>query len=173
MTIRLIDSSSEIFRRFSEAYATLEPLVPVSYNAKTAIPLIIDDICEGREIAAFASSPNPFKKTLPTLEGTFCSAHFVGFLRRLRRAMKLQRNFHITPTRATELLYNYDFLDERFTQPFMRLKLRHGCFYLLSTPDYEERYRARLRLTLGTANDATDWTVSPNGWDDLPADVEL
>jgi hypothetical protein len=168
MTTHLIDSPSEIFRRFAEAYATLDPLVPVSYDAKTAIPIIIDDICQGHETATFASGPNPFKKKLPPLEGTFCSKHFVGYLRTLRSMMKEQRTFYITPTRAAELLYNYDFMDERFTQPFMRLKQKQGCFYLVSTGEYERRYGAQLRLTLGLANDATDWTVTPNGWDDLP-----
>lgn len=173
MTIQLIEDSPVIFRRFAEAYATLEPLVPVSFNAKTAIPLIIDDICEGREVQAFKSGPSPFKKSLPPLEGTSCSKHFIGFLRTLRWAMKQQRNFHVTPTRATELLYNYDFMNERFTQPLMRLKVKHGCFYLVSAREYEKRYGARLRLTLGNANDATDWTVTPNGWDDLPKDYGI
>lgn len=167
MTAKFIDSPSEVFRHFAEAYATLEPLVPVSYDAKTALPLIIDDICQGREIETFRSGPNPFKKKLPTLDGTFCSKHFIGFLRTLRSMMKEQRVFHVTATRATELLYNDDFLDERFTQPFMRLKQKQGCFYLVSTREYEQRYDARLHLALGLANDVTDWIVTPNGWNDL------
>lgn len=82
--------------------------------------------------------------------------------------MKEQGVFHVTPTRAAELLYNFDFLDDSFEQPFVRLKMVKNTYaYFASTAEYERRFGARSRLTLGEANDATDWTMSPNGWNDL------
>lgn len=157
----LIVSPTEIFKRFAEAYATLEPLVPISCDAKTAVPMIVEDICHGRPIEPFLRAPNPLSKKPERLEGQLCSKHFLSFLRLVRSMMKEQHVFHVTPTRAAELLYN-------FTQPFMRLKLKNdACHYLVSTSEYEERFGLRLRLTLGKANDATDWTLSPNGWNDL------
>lgn len=53
----VIVSPAEVFRRFAEAYSTIEPLVAISYDAKTAIPLIVEDICCGREVAAFRNGP--------------------------------------------------------------------------------------------------------------------
>ncbi len=164
----VIVSPAEIFKRFAEAYSTIEPLVAISYDAKTAIPLIVEDICHGREVAAFRNGPNPLSKKTERLEGQLCSKHFLSFLRIVRSMMKEQGVFHVTPTRAAELLYNFDFLDESFEQPFVRLKMvKHTYAYLASTAEYERRFGARFRLTLGEANDAMDWTMSPNGWNDL------
>ncbi|MBL8594694.1 MAG: hypothetical protein JNK01_18565 [Devosia sp.] len=124
--------------------------------------MIVEDICRGRKVEAFRHGPNPFSRKAERLQGQLCSMQFLGFLRTLRSMMREQRVFHLTPTRAAELLYNFDFAEESFTQPFMRLKLRSdACYYLVSTSEYEQRFGVRLRLSLGNANDATDWTLSP------------
>lgn len=130
----MIVSPAEIVKLFADAYATLEPLVPISYDAKTALPMIVEDICCGRKVEPFRHGPNPFSRKAKRLQGQLCSMQFLGVLRTLRSMMRAHRVFHLTPTRPAELLYNFDFAEESFTQPFMHLKLRSDACYYSSRP---------------------------------------
>lgn len=162
MNSRPIVAPTEIFRRFCQEYRSLKPRQRISLELAATIDTIIDDICNGREIRAYLEA-NPFQKMEPAPDcNVRCSKELLFFFDFLCRAMHEQGIFHLTPTRACEMLYgpHQDVLTlER--EPHQNL-----C-YLVSTGKYESGAGVQLKLTLGTANDATDWTPLPQGWDNL------
>ena len=50
---KTISNPATIFRLFANAYRTLDPSIGISAESSTRVDGIIDDICKGREIAAF------------------------------------------------------------------------------------------------------------------------
>jgi len=165
MTSRPIVAPAEIFRRFTDSYRDLKPRQRISAELEVIIKSVIDDICAGREITAFLEG-NPFLDVEPAPEGEFrCSKRLLFFFEFLCEAMHEQDTFHLTPTRATEILYNLGWDDSGPHQQVLTLEAephRNLC-YLVSTEDYEKQAGVSLRLTLGTANEASDWTVLPQG----------
>jgi hypothetical protein len=169
MTSRPIVAPAEIFRRFTDSYRDLKPRRRISAELASIINAVIDDICAGREITAFLEG-NPFLDVeLASGSDLKCSKSLLFFFEFLCRAMHEQDTFHLTPTRATEILYNLVWDDRGPHQQVLTLEAEphRSLCYLVSTEEYEKQAAVRLRLTLGTANDASDWTVLPQGWDNL------
>jgi hypothetical protein len=174
MTNRTITDPAKIFRLFASEYRMCKPCVAVSAEFNKTIDTIIDDISEGREVAAFLSA-EPFVERPPRKSETEgrCSKWFISFLEVLYDQMAQQEQFRVHPARAVELLYNFDYDDDDFTQPIMRLQYdpsvplgfvfvgpRPGT--LVSEPAYDERFGGRLVLHREAFSTADDWNLTPN-----------
>ena len=154
----IIVDPSHTFRLFATAYAQLEPLIPVTEEYHWQVITIIDDICVGRSIAAFAR-PEAATSRRPGA-GPVCCEMMVEFLSMLRFAMAEQKATKIVPSRAAELLYNFDFDDEDFTQPIMRLQGDRDNAVLASTARYSQLFGAKVRMPLTELYDATSWNLT-------------
>jgi hypothetical protein len=144
-----ISDPRQVWQEFSTDYRNTEPIVSTSPTLDSVIDSIVHDIRTEQRIRAFNDPQVVAQLVRGASGGRGANKHFLDFLGHLQHFMAEEQVVTAPLIRAVNLLFNYDYLDDDWTQPLLWLDDRPGDrWYVVSTTTFEKRHGHRVELEL-------------------------